>query len=59
MNGVADSSSLNKPNKIKFKYMHAYFLYFYILYFFYFFGAGPSSAHVTRLDPARLARPGH
>jgi len=25
MNGVADSNSLNKPNKNKFGYMHAYF----------------------------------
>jgi len=54
MNGVADSSSLNKPNKNKFKYMHAYFFIFYMfifLYFpffiFYFFWAG--------LDPASPA----
>jgi hypothetical protein len=47
MNGVADSSSLNKPNKNKFKYMHAYFLYvyiflFFIFYFFIFWGLGPA-----------------
>jgi hypothetical protein len=36
MNGVADSSSLNKPNKNKFKYMHAYFFIFYMFKFFYF-----------------------
>jgi hypothetical protein len=37
MNGVADSSSLNKPNKNKFKYMHAYFFYFLYVYIFLFF----------------------
>jgi len=59
MNGVADSSSLNKPNKNKFKYMHAwiffYFFYFYISIFsiFYFFGAGPSSAHMGWARPSQ------
>jgi hypothetical protein len=64
MNGVADSSSLNKPNKNKFKYIHAYFFIFYMFIFFifyflffifYFLMAGPSSAHVAGLDPAGLA----
>jgi hypothetical protein len=43
MNGVADSSSLNKPIKINLN------IYMHIFYFFiYFFGAG--------LDPASPAR---
>jgi len=55
MNGVADSSSLNKPNKNKFKYMHAYFLYFYILYFifFYCFWGWPSLAHMGWAGPSQ------
>jgi len=57
---------LNKPNKNKFKYMHAYFLYFYIfifsiLYFLFYivFGTGPSSAHGdwAGLDPSGPAWP--
>jgi len=64
MNGVADSSSLNKPNKNKFKYMHAYFLFFICLYFFifyflfflFFWGLGPAQPTWAGLDPASPAR---
>jgi len=54
MNGVADSSSLNKPIKINLNICMHIFLYFYI--FIYFFGAGPSSAH---MGWARPSQPGH
>jgi hypothetical protein len=55
MNGVADSSSLNKPIKINLNICTyiLYFLYFYILYFIYFFGAGPSSAHMGWAGPSQ------
>ena len=56
MNGVVDSSSLNKSNKNNFKYMHAYFFYFlyvYIFFFciFFFFGLGSTQPAQTS-DPA-------
>jgi len=51
MNDVADSSSLNKPNKFKFKYMHAYFFF----QFFYFLGLGPAQPIWAGLDPASPA----
>jgi hypothetical protein len=68
MKGVADSSSLNKPNKNKFRYMHAYFFIF--LFFFYFsifiyisifllfifLGLGPAQPTWAGLDPASPAR---
>ena len=62
MKGVADSSSLNKPNKNKFRYMHAYFFiflfffYFYLYFYFfiiYVFGAGSSSTHMGWARPSQ------
>jgi len=52
MNGVADSTSLNKQNKNKFRYIHAYFLFF-----LYFFWAGlnptsPAKSLAQASDPA-------
>jgi hypothetical protein len=59
---LLDSSSLNKPNKNKFRYMHAYFLFFYFFIFFLFFyylsflGLGPAQPTWVGLDPASPAR---
>jgi hypothetical protein len=49
---------LNKPNKNKFKYMHAYFLYFYIFYFLLFLGLDPAQPMGTGLGWTHPAQPG-
>jgi len=61
MNGVADSSSLNKPIKINLNIcMHfLYFLYF-IFYIYLFIGLGPAQLTWAGLEhPASPARLGH